>query len=76
MHLQIRGTKIVPTQYGNTIQITHLWMYDDNWKYIKFIAMDEWIAEFLKTFPILINWDIMDKFIEWKEEVNTLFKIE
>jgi len=76
MYLQIREAKTLQSSDWTQILITDLWVYDDNGKYIKFIAMDEWIAEFLKTFPILVNWDIMDKFVEWKEDVNTLFKIE
>lgn len=75
MHLQIRWTKLIPWQYGNKIEITHLWLYDDNGKYIKFIAMDEQVAEFLKTFSIAMNTDILlnaDK----KWQINTPFKIE
>ena len=74
MHLKIRWTKVIDAPHWKQIVITHLWQYDDNGDYIKFIAMDEWIAEFLKTFPIIVNWPTIDLFQESLEEVNTLLR--
>lgn len=57
MYLQIKKAKLMRNAYSkNDILISMVGLYDDNWKYVKFIKMEEAIELLLKH-PIKISTD-------------------
>lgn len=60
MYLKIWKVKIIEWKYWNNMLITHLWLYDENGKRIKWIKMDQYVADFITWFPIIMNWDMLE----------------
>jgi hypothetical protein len=50
--LRIKKAHLIPSKYGNNIQISMIKLVDENDKYIKFIKLNE------KTLETLLNTDI------------------
>lgn len=57
MYLQIKKAEFVKNKRGkNDIKISMIWLYEDNWKYIRFVKLqsDE-LLEYLKNWKIQLS---------------------
>lgn len=41
MYLQIKKAKLTPDKYGNNIQVSMVWLYEDNGKRVKRVKLDQ-----------------------------------
>lgn len=59
MYLQIKKAELVKNQYWkNDIKISMVWLYDESWKYIKRVKLDDETLQTLlsgKSFLSTIN---------------------
>lgn len=52
MKLRIKKINKIPTKYWNNLEISMIWLYDDTWKWIKWISLND------ETINLLLNNDI------------------
>lgn len=56
MYLQIKTLELVPDQYGKHIKITKIGLYENDWKFIKWVKLDSAITiAMLKQYKITYN---------------------
>ena len=49
MYLQIKKANLVPDAYWHRIEITMVGLYDNDWKYIKRVKLEPFLADLLAT---------------------------
>ena len=67
MYLQIKKAELVPDARGQHIKITMVWLYDDKWKWVKRVKIDNAVLEQLLTAKL-------DKVVNLFEN-NTIFDV-
>lgn len=55
MKLEFRNCKIYKWVYWNILQISHIKLLDDNWKYLKFLQIDYDLIKLLENQTIELN---------------------
>ncbi len=53
MYLQIKKVEWKPNKFGQqNLEITMIWLYEDDWKWIKWVKLNNALIETLKTSKI------------------------
>lgn len=56
MHLQIRKAKLVKNEFWkNDIFINMISLYDDNWKFVKFVKLNDYTLQTLLSEKIFLS---------------------
>jgi len=55
MYLQIKKIKQIEHSRGKDTQITHIWLYKDDWTYVKFVPHNEVVLDKLQNMKIDIT---------------------
>ena len=61
MHIRINKIHLQSTDYGNDFRINKVWLYDDKWKFMKFIKLNDVAKELLEKAEIDLTEDLVHK---------------
>lgn len=45
MYLQIKTAQLVPDAYGKHIKITKVWLYDSDWKFTRWVKLNDVVLQ-------------------------------
>jgi len=66
MHIRIKKAelkkKVIVWKEYNDIVVTMVWLYDDNWKWIKWLKLNDVLLDVLLKWNISIDYDITLEF--------------
>lgn len=74
MYLQIKKIKQIEKPRGKDTQITHIWLYKDDWTYVKFVPHNEIVIEKLEGMKIDITIPELETLVK-EHEIDKLLPV-